>query len=175
MSKLDGEPLKKALDKGVTRKVRTLADAHDDEFDERCVVCTHAGRVQIEALFHGWASYKKLEALSGIGKDALEAHMLALDLVIKRSHNTDGAMSRLMEAGMARAETLEIEVKDLMAIMKHRDRLNKRVDSNNNGDRPTVIVIQGVPGRAQLMQTEEEAAIESKEVRVLGPGGLPRE
>jgi hypothetical protein len=147
---------------------------HDSVFEESCAACKHASNKGINVLFLKWTKVARIAELSGLDKEVLVEHFKALGLAEKRSNNTDALISVLMELKMADIKPEDMTTADLINLIKHRDKLNKRIESGSNNDRPTIVVIQALPGRSQLLQTADEASLEKGEIKVLGPGGRER-
>lgn len=137
-----------------------------------CPVCEHPEKATIGRLVYRWTPWAELEELTGISGARLRAHFKATGELEKRSHNTDAMISELMEKRMDSIDPKEIKIE---ALIKHRDKLNKRVDNGAQEVRPTVIVIQGPPTRDKLIAKGGTTLTGVKVIPVLPPGGGKKE
>lgn len=171
-SKLADPNLAAALDLSVTDDGQKLAAKkkkfyHDELVQDDCPVCQHDAKGAITALYHRWMPVKEIQELTGIETKILKVHFLATGDTERRSHNTDSAISVLMERGM---EAIKDEEINLVALIKHRDKLNKRVESSSDAGRPTIIIMNAPPTRTSLMTKGNVTLSGAKVVPVIGPG-----
>lgn len=148
---------------------------HPQNYDEKCLVCTHPLKAVIEALYKRWTRLETIEQESGIERDAIKLHMDRMGFRTKRASNVDDLAASLMELGFDNVDQKDIGPKELIALMKLKARLDGRIDGGNKGDRPTVVIIQGLPGRTELMAGKDAKVLEGRVIPVLGPGGKPRD
>jgi len=112
----------------MNRKRKTKQTAIDEKtvsagrHENRCTICAHEQRADIEAAFVNWNSPSSLKEIYGVSRDSIYRHAHAFGLMDQRRRNIRAALERIIE----RSGDVEVNAAAVVAAVGVYARINSR-------------------------------------------------